>query len=61
MWGVEVLAEPVDMAATSAAIYATQTQAVIMTATAIAPYITPSPGDRDAHADRPALSARKGL
>lgn len=43
MWGVEVLAEPVDMPATSAAIYATQTQSVIMTATAIAPYITPSP------------------
>lgn len=43
MWGVEVSAERADMAATTEAIYATQTQSVALTATAAAPYITPSP------------------
>lgn len=43
MWGVQVANERADMPATSAAIYATQTQSVIQTATAIAPYITPTP------------------
>lgn len=43
MWNVEVSTERADMAATSAAIYATQTQSAAMTATAFAPYITPSP------------------
>jgi hypothetical protein len=43
MYGVEVSAQPVDMQATTQAIYATQTQAWIGTATAIAPYITPTP------------------
>ena len=43
MWGVEVSEEKADMVATAEAIYATQTQSVALTATAIAPYITPSP------------------
>jgi len=43
MWGVELAEQPVDIQATSAAIYATQTQVYAETATAIAPYITPSP------------------
>jgi hypothetical protein len=43
MWGVEINANKVDMEATAQAIYATATQSAAGTATAVAPYITPSP------------------
>jgi hypothetical protein len=43
MYGVEISEQPVDAVGTAEAIYATQTQSVALTATAVAPYITPSP------------------
>lgn len=43
MYGVEIGEQPVDAEATSSAIFATQTSSWVGTATAIAPYITPSP------------------
>jgi hypothetical protein len=43
MYGVQVSEQPVDMQATAQAIYATQTQSTSLTATAIAPFITPTP------------------
>ena len=43
MYGVEVSEQPVDAQATAQAIYATATQSAVLTATAIAPYVTPSP------------------
>ena len=43
MYGVEVSEYKPDMAATASAIYATGTQSSAMTATAVAPYITPTP------------------
>lgn len=43
MYGVEVSAQPVDMQATAQAIFATQTAVWAETATAIAPFITPTP------------------
>ena len=42
MWGVEIGEQPVDMEATADAIYATATEKAAQTATAIAPYITPT-------------------
>lgn len=42
MYGVEIKPELVDVQATADAIYATQTQVWVGTATAIAPYITPT-------------------
>jgi hypothetical protein len=43
MYGVEVQAQPVDMQATAQALYGTATQAAAQTATAIAPFVTPTP------------------
>jgi len=43
MYGVEIGERPVDVQATAQAIYATQTQSAALTATAIAPFITPTP------------------
>jgi len=43
MYGVQVSEQPADMVGTAQAIYATQTQSAALTATAIAPYITPTP------------------
>jgi hypothetical protein len=43
MYGVSVSEQPVDMQATAQAIYATKTETWIGTATAIAPYVTPTP------------------
>ncbi|MEW6580221.1 MAG: DUF3048 domain-containing protein [Chloroflexota bacterium] len=43
MYGVEVSEQLADMQATAEAIYATATQSAAQTATAIAPYVTPSP------------------
>jgi len=43
MYGVEVGEQLADMPATAEAIYATATQSAARTATAIAPYVTPSP------------------
>jgi hypothetical protein len=43
MYGVTVSEQPVDMQATAQAIFATQTQTWSETATAVAPYVTPSP------------------
>jgi len=43
MYGVQISEQPADMVATAQAIYATQTQSAALTATAIAPYITPTP------------------
>ena len=43
MYGVTVSEQPVDMQATAQAIYATKTQTWVETATAIAPFITPTP------------------
>ncbi|MBN1200318.1 MAG: DUF3048 domain-containing protein [Anaerolineae bacterium] len=42
MWGVDLSENKVDMQATSSAIYGTQTQIAAGTATAAAPYITPT-------------------
>ncbi len=43
MYGVDVSEQQADMPATASAIYATQTESAAGTATAIAPYITPTP------------------
>ena len=43
MYGVQISEQPADMVGTAQAIYATQTQSAALTATAIAPYITPTP------------------
>jgi hypothetical protein len=43
MYGVTVSEQPVDAQATAQAIYATQTETFAETATAIAPYVTPTP------------------
>lgn len=43
MYGVEISAQKADMAGTAEAIYATATESFARTATAIAPFITPSP------------------
>jgi hypothetical protein len=43
MYGVEVSEQPADMQATAQAIYGTATQSAAQTATAIAPFITPTP------------------